>query len=104
VWRRHSGFAQPHGYGENDILPAKIALFSWFPFLTNLHSMNALASLLNLGGPDVLIIAVIVVLLFGAKRLPELARGMGRSLREFSKGKDGTPLDGRADDDRDSRS
>jgi sec-independent protein translocase protein TatA len=66
--------------------------------------MNTLASFLNLGGPDVLIIALIVVLLFGAKRLPELARGMGRSLREFSKGKNETPMDNeREDDHRDTR-
>ena len=55
--------------------------------------MNTLASFLNLGGPDVLIIALIVVLLFGAKKLPALARGMGQSLREFSKGKDEPPKD-----------
>ena len=61
--------------------------------------MNTLASFLNLGGPDVLIIALIVVLLFGAKRLPELARGMGRSLREFSKGKNEVPSDSEKEDD-----
>jgi sec-independent protein translocase protein TatA len=65
--------------------------------------MNTLASLLNLGGPDVLIIALIVVLLFGAKRLPELARSMGQSLREFSKGKDGPPKDNDDDDHRGTR-
>lgn len=37
----------------------------------------------NLGGPDLLIILAIVVLLFGATKLPELARGMGRSIRIF---------------------
>ena len=62
--------------------------------------MNPLASLLNLGGPDVLIIALIVVLLFGAKRLPALARSMGQSLREFSKGKDGPSKDNDDDDHR----
>ena len=50
------------------------------------------------GGAKALwIIGLIVVLLFGAKRLPELARSMGQSLREFSKGKDGPPKDN--DDD-----
>ena len=47
-----------------------------------------LASLLNLGGPDLLIILLIVLLLFGAKKLPELARGMGQAVREFNKAKD----------------
>ena len=50
--------------------------------------MTTLASLLNLGGPDLIIIMGIVLLLFGAKKLPELARGMGQAVREFSKAKD----------------
>ena len=50
--------------------------------------MTTLASLLNLGGPDMIIIMGIVLLLFGAKKLPELARGMGQAVREFSKAKD----------------
>lgn len=37
----------------------------------------------DLGGPELLIILLLVVLLFGAKRLPETARGLGRSLRIF---------------------
>lgn len=37
----------------------------------------------NLRGPDLLIILAIIVLLFGATKLPELARGMGRSIRIF---------------------
>jgi len=47
-----------------------------------------LASLFNLAGPDLVIILGIVLLLFGAKKLPELARGMGQAVREFSKAKD----------------
>jgi sec-independent protein translocase protein TatA len=42
------------------------------------------ASILNLMGPDMMVILLIVLLLFGAKRLPELARGMGRAVKEFS--------------------
>ena len=34
-------------------------------------------------GPDLLILLVIVLVLFGAKRLPELARGLGQSVNEF---------------------
>jgi sec-independent protein translocase protein TatA len=38
------------------------------------------------GGPEWLIILGIVLLLFGAKKLPELARSLGKSTREFKKG------------------
>ena len=38
---------------------------------------------LGLGAPELLIIVGILVLLFGAKKLPELARGSGRALRIF---------------------
>lgn len=37
----------------------------------------------GLGAPELLLILVVVVLLFGAKKLPELARGSGRALRIF---------------------
>lgn len=37
----------------------------------------------NLGGAEWLILIAIIALLFGAKRLPEAARGLGRSMRIF---------------------
>lgn len=39
-------------------------------------------------GQDLIILLVIVLVLFGAKRLPELARGLGQSVNEFKKAKD----------------
>jgi sec-independent protein translocase protein TatA len=45
---------------------------------------------MNLGPVELLVILGIVLLLFGAKKLPELARSMGKSTREFKRGlKDG---------------
>lgn len=38
------------------------------------------------GGQELLVIAFIVILLFGAKKLPELSRSLGKSLGEFKKG------------------
>jgi len=38
------------------------------------------------GGTEWIIIGAVVVLLFGARKLPELARSLGRSSREFKKG------------------
>jgi len=43
----------------------------------------------NFFGPQTLIILLVVLVFFGAKRLPELARAFGQSIREFQKGKDG---------------
>jgi len=42
-----------------------------------------------LGGPEIAIILVIVLLLFGGKKIPELMRGLGKGVREFKDGKDG---------------
>ena len=50
--------------------------------------MNSLALLPNLMGPDGLVIFLFILLFFGAKRLPELAKGLGSAVREFSKAKD----------------
>ena len=36
-------------------------------------------------GPELLIVLFIVILLFGAKKLPELARGLGTGIKEFRK-------------------
>ena len=40
----------------------------------------------NIGFPELLVILLIILLLFGAKRLPEIARGLGKSIHEFKKG------------------
>ena len=37
------------------------------------------------GGSEWMVILLVVLLLFGAKRLPELARGLGKSIRDFKK-------------------
>ena len=47
-----------------------------------------LLGFMNVGGQEVLFILLIVLLLFGAKKLPELARGMGSAIKEFQKAKD----------------
>ena len=47
-----------------------------------------IASIMNLMGPDLMVILLIVLLLFGAKKLPELARGLGRAVKEFSAARD----------------
>lgn len=41
----------------------------------------------TLGGPEMILIFALVLLLFGAKKLPQLARGIGKSTGEFKKAK-----------------
>ena len=43
---------------------------------------------MNIGGQELIFILLIILLLFGAKKLPELARGMGQAVKEFQKAKD----------------
>ena len=43
---------------------------------------------LDLGAPELILILLIVLLLFGGKKLPELSRSLGNSMRELRKGLD----------------
>ena len=47
--------------------------------------MNSLAFIQNLGFPELIVIFMIALLLFGAKRMPELFRSFGHSIKEFKK-------------------
>lgn len=47
----------------------------------------------GLGGPEIILIAVVVLLMFGGKKLPELMRGLGRGMKEFKNAKDGVSED-----------
>nr|WP_068889241.1 twin-arginine translocase TatA/TatE family subunit [Pedobacter panaciterrae] len=42
-----------------------------------------------LGTPEIAVILVVVLLLFGGKKIPELMSGLGKGIREFNNGKDG---------------
>lgn len=48
-----------------------------------------LAFIEGLGGPELLMVLFVVLLLFGANRLPELARGLGKAMREIKKATSG---------------
>lgn len=45
----------------------------------------------GLGFPELIIILLILILLFGARRLPELAKGLGQSIRAFREGTSDSP-------------
>ncbi|OGU77782.1 MAG: preprotein translocase subunit TatA [Ignavibacteria bacterium RBG_16_34_14] len=40
----------------------------------------------NLGAGEIILIVLVILLLFGAKKIPELARGLGKGMSEFKKG------------------
>ncbi len=37
----------------------------------------------NIGGPEIILILLVIVIFFGSKRIPELARGLGKGIKEF---------------------
>lgn len=47
-----------------------------------------------IGGPQIILIVVLLILLFGAKKIPELMKGMGKGIKEF---KDATNEDDETD-------
>ncbi len=47
----------------------------------------------GLGGPEIILILVVVLLMFGGKKIPEMMRGLGRGMKEFKDAKDGATDD-----------
>ena len=58
---------------------------------------------MGLGLPEILIVLLIVVLLFGAKRIPGLARGIGKSVTSFKAGMREEPEDEEVNEESESR-
>ena len=50
---------------------------------------STLLEFLNMGGGEMMLIMVAVLLLFGGKKMPELARGLGKGIREFKDASEG---------------
>ncbi len=47
---------------------------------------NQLLFIQNLGSTEIIIIALVILLLFGGKKIPELMRGLGKGVSQFKKG------------------
>ena len=56
--------------------------------MNNIMNTPIIAGIGPLGTPEMIIIAILVLVLFGAKKLPTFARSLGRSMGEFRKAKD----------------
>jgi len=50
--------------------------------------------LAGLGAPEIILIVLALLLLFGGKKIPELMRGLGKGMKEFKDGKDGLDSSG----------
>lgn len=55
---------------------------------------------LDLGAPELILILAIVLLLFGGKKLPELSRSLGTSMRELRKGMSGDTSETKKSDEK----
>ena len=73
------------------------------PALAIIAAFPPLAFIDGLGGPEMLLILVIVLLLFGGDKLPEFARGMGKTVRELKKAASGVEEEFRRAMDEDER-
>lgn len=47
--------------------------------------MNPTLAMFGLGGPELMLILVVVLILFGAKKIPDFAKGLGQGIKEFRK-------------------
>lgn len=50
------------------------------------QNMKGLLFLQNLGAGEIIIIALVILLLFGGKKIPELMKGLGKGVRSFKEG------------------
>ena len=66
--------------------------------------MTPLAFIQNLNTPEIVMIGAVVLLFFGAKRMPDLFRSAGKSIREFKKATSGIEQDIRSAMDVDAES
>jgi len=57
-----------------------------YDYQSNETLMNNLLFLQNLGAGEIIIIALVVLLLFGGKKIPELMHGIGKGVRSFKEG------------------
>jgi sec-independent protein translocase protein TatA len=60
--------------------------------------MNSLLFLGNLGTTEIIIIAILVLLMFGGKKIPELMKGLGKGVRNFKEGVKGIEDEIKIDD------
>lgn len=53
--------------------------------------MNSMLAVLGLGGGELVLVLVVILILFGARKIPEFAKGLGQGIKEFKKASNDTP-------------
>ena len=48
--------------------------------------LNGILGLFNIGTGEIILLAIVILLLFGGKKIPELMRGIGKGVRNFKEG------------------
>ena len=84
--RLHRRLARPHGRGGRRSPPA-----------SDPHQRKELHMPGFIGMPELLLLGLVVLMLFGPKRLPEMGRGLGKGMREFKDSISGDPKSGGVD-------
>ncbi|GLR17794.1 hypothetical protein GCM10007940_24090 [Portibacter lacus] len=55
--------------------------------MIKIKKMNTTLLIFNLGAPEIVLIVLVVLLLFGGKKIPELMKGLGKGIKEFNSAK-----------------
>ena len=57
----------------------------------------------GLGTPEIILIAIVILVLFGAKKIPDLMQGLGKGIKEFKKASSDIEKDLSTTDDKDTK-
>lgn len=62
------------------------SILYFFPKYNNMNTLHTILLFGNIGFSEILVIALVVLLLFGGKKIPELMNGLGKGIKSFKDG------------------
>lgn len=80
----------------------KFSIYLCVLILTDKMNLLLTPLFMGLGGQEILIIAIVVLLLFGGRKIPELMKGLGKGIKSFKEGMNGTDSETDKQEKRDS--